>query len=92
MLNTEGCRLVLKKGAITAIVHEAMRRRTGARGLRSVLENTFNNLMYELPSMQNVIEAIIDEEVVTTRGEKRPEFIYKKNIPAQIKQKIQKDN
>ncbi len=61
--------------AITAIAQEAMRRRTGARGLRSILEEIMLDTMYELPSRSDIQECLITEEVVTER--QQPALHYK---------------
>jgi ATP-dependent Clp protease ATP-binding subunit ClpX len=65
----EGVKLRFEEGALKAISHEAHGRKSGARGLRSIIEEVMLDLMYELPSMKGVTECIIDERVVTTRGE-----------------------
>lgn len=61
--------------AITAIAQEAIRRRTGARGLRSILEEIMLDTMYELPSRSDIQECLITEEVVTER--QQPALHYK---------------
>jgi ATP-dependent Clp protease ATP-binding subunit ClpX len=61
--------------AITAIAQEAMRRRTGARGLRSILEEIMLDTMYELPSRSDIQECLITKEVVTER--QQPALHYK---------------
>ena len=62
-------------GALRAIAREALARKTGARGLRGVLENAMLDIMYEIPSKPNVKACIIDEEVITLR--KQPQLIYR---------------
>jgi ATP-dependent Clp protease ATP-binding subunit ClpX len=52
------------EGAITAIAHEAVKRKSGARGLRSVMEEAMLEIMYELPSEENVRECVISEQVI----------------------------
>ena len=61
--------------ALTAIAQEAIRRRTGARGLRSILEEIMLDTMYELPSRSDIQECLITEEVVTER--QQPALHYK---------------
>jgi ATP-dependent Clp protease ATP-binding subunit ClpX len=61
--------------ALKAIAQEAMRRRTGARGLRSILEEVMLDTMYELPSRSDIQECLITEEVVTER--QQPALHYK---------------
>jgi len=60
--------------SLLAIAQEAIRRKTGARGLRAILEEIMLDVMYDLPSKENVHECIIDEEVVTTA--KPPVLVY----------------
>jgi ATP-dependent Clp protease ATP-binding subunit ClpX len=61
--------------ALKAIAQEAIRRKTGARGLRSVIEEAMLDIMYEIPSMPNVKECIIDDKVIL--GEKQPDLVEK---------------
>ncbi|MBE9537363.1 MAG: ATP-dependent Clp protease ATP-binding subunit ClpX [Proteobacteria bacterium] len=56
-------------GALAAIAREAMKRKAGARGLRAILENIMLDLMYEIPSQDNVVEVVINEEVIVSGGE-----------------------
>jgi ATP-dependent Clp protease ATP-binding subunit ClpX len=56
--------LKFTEGAIKAVAEEALKRKSGARGLRSILENSMLDIMYEIPSMTNVRECIVSEEVV----------------------------
>jgi ATP-dependent Clp protease ATP-binding subunit ClpX len=57
-----------------AIARKALERKTGARGLRSILESVLLDTMYELPGMENVSEVIIDENVIV--GDAQPLLIY----------------
>ena len=61
--------------ALKAIAREALKRKTGARGLRAVIEHAMLEIMYEIPSMSNVKEVIIDDKVIS-EGE-RPKLVYK---------------
>ncbi len=61
-------------GAINAIAEEAIKRKTGARGLRAILERAMLEVMYELPSRENVKECVISEEVILRKAE--PILIY----------------
>ena len=71
----EDVTLEFREEALKAIAHKAMERNTGARGLRSILENVLLNTMYEMPSMENVCKVVIDGQVV--KGETNPMLIYK---------------
>jgi ATP-dependent Clp protease ATP-binding subunit ClpX len=61
--------------ALRAIAKEALIRKTGARGLRGVIENAMLDVMYEIPSKSNVKECIIDDEVITKK--KHPTLVYR---------------
>jgi ATP-dependent Clp protease ATP-binding subunit ClpX len=69
-------RLRFTDGALVAIAAEALKRRTGARGLRAILESIMLDIMYELPSQTNIKECIISEE--TIRNREKPIVLYEK--------------
>ncbi|HUX63711.1 ATP-dependent Clp protease ATP-binding subunit ClpX [Sulfuricella sp.] len=70
----EGVELEFRENSLLAIAKKALARKTGARGLRSILEHTLLDIMFDLPSMSNVAKAVIDDGVV--RGESQPLLIY----------------
>ena len=70
----EGVALEIRPAAMLAIAKKALERKTGARGLRSILESVLLDTMYELPGMENVSEVVIDENVIV--GDARPILIY----------------
>ncbi len=70
----EGVELEFRENSLLAIAKKALARKTGARGLRSILEHTLLDIMYDLPSMSNVAKAVIDDGVVS--GENQPILIY----------------
>ncbi len=72
----EGANLEFKEDALVAIVNKAMERKTGARGLRTIVENILLDTMYELPSDTNVAKVVVDENVVF--GKTEPVLVYKK--------------
>ncbi|MCH9027649.1 MAG: ATP-dependent Clp protease ATP-binding subunit ClpX [Proteobacteria bacterium] len=74
LLEMEGVTLEFRKDALRAIARKAMKRKTGARGLRTILEHVLLDTMYELPTMQNVIKVVVDEAVV--EGDTQPYFVY----------------
>jgi ATP-dependent Clp protease ATP-binding subunit ClpX len=74
LFDMEGCVLDIRPDALRAVARRAMERKTGARGLRTVLEQTLLDIMYDLPSMQSVSKVVVDESVI--RGENRPFVIY----------------
>ncbi|MEW6593414.1 MAG: ATP-dependent Clp protease ATP-binding subunit ClpX [Thermodesulfobacteriota bacterium] len=63
----DGIRLRFTEGALNAIAQEAIRRKSGARGLRAVMEEAMLDVMYELPSKSNVRECVISEQVIVNR-------------------------
>lgn len=75
LFSYEDVELTFTEGALKAIAREALDRKTGARGLRGVIESAMLDIMYEIPSKENVKECIISEEVVTENA--TPELILK---------------
>jgi len=76
LFDMEGVHLKFTEDALLAIAKEAMKRKSGARGLRAILENIMLDIMYEMPSQPNIKEVVIPEEVVT-RSE-APMVVYTK--------------
>ncbi len=74
LFEMEDCRLEFRDGALSAIAVKAMERKTGARGLRTILEQVLLDTMYDLPSMENVSKIVVDGAVIT--GENDPYVIY----------------
>ncbi|MEE8219500.1 MAG: ATP-dependent Clp protease ATP-binding subunit ClpX, partial [bacterium] len=72
----ENVRLSFTDSAITATAREAQERKTGARGLRAILEEVMLDIMYDLPSLTDIKECVISEEVITQRAQ--PITIYEK--------------
>jgi ATP-dependent Clp protease ATP-binding subunit ClpX len=70
----EGAELEVRPAALIAIARRALERKTGARGLRSILEGVLLETMYELPGMDNVSKVVIDEGMIS--GEAKPILIY----------------
>ncbi len=64
MFEFEQVKLKFTEGAIRAVAEEAYKRKTGARGLRSILEETMLDIMYDLPSRDDIVEVVISEEVI----------------------------
>ena len=77
LFEMEGCELEFREDALHAIATKAMERKTGARGLRTILEHALLDTMYELPSNHNITKAVIDESVI--EGETPPYLIYESN-------------
>lgn len=76
LFDLENVSLQFKEGAKRAIVQQAIERKTGARGLRSIMEDIMLDIMYELPSLENARECVITEE--TVREGDRPMIVYEK--------------
>ena len=74
LFEMENVQLKFTEGALSAIANEAIKRKTGARGLRAILEECMLDVMYDLPSRGNIKECIISEEVVTRQQE--PILVY----------------
>jgi ATP-dependent Clp protease ATP-binding subunit ClpX len=74
----ENVKLRFTEGALMAIAKEAIKRKSGARGLRAIMENTMLDVMYEIPSQSNIRECIISEEVVFHN--ESPILLYEKEV------------
>ncbi|WP_206484476.1 ATP-dependent protease ATP-binding subunit ClpX [Thalassotalea sp. G2M2-11] len=74
LFDMEDVELEFREDALKAIANKAMIRKTGARGLRSIVEGVLLDTMYELPSMENVSKVVLDETVI--KGESKPIIIY----------------
>ncbi len=70
----EGAELEVRPQALQAIARRALKRKTGARGLRSILESVLLDTMYELPNMENVSKVVVDEGMI--EGTSKPILIY----------------
>jgi ATP-dependent Clp protease ATP-binding subunit ClpX len=73
LLQMESVELEIRQDALAAIARKAIKRRTGARGLRSIVEAVLLEVMYDLPSLNNVVKVVIDENAV---GGGQPLLIY----------------
>ncbi|NQY51462.1 MAG: ATP-dependent Clp protease ATP-binding subunit ClpX [Piscirickettsiaceae bacterium] len=76
LFEMEGASIEFRDDALKAIAHITKKRGTGARGLRSIIENVLLDIMFDLPSTQNVLKVIIDEDVVN--GKNTPTIVYRK--------------
>ena len=66
MFSMEGVELEVRDAALRAIARKALARKTGARGLRSILEHTLLNTMFDLQSLENVVKVAVDEGTITS--------------------------
>ena len=74
LFEMEDAKLTFTEDALRGVANKAIKRKTGARGLRSILESILLDTMFELPSVPNLEEVVINAEVV--EGRSRPLFIY----------------
>jgi len=88
LFEMEGSELEIRHDALSAIAQKAMERKTGARGLRTILEKVLLDTMYDLPSMENVSKVVLDEAVI--KGETDPLIIFDGGDQKQIKQASEK--
>lgn len=78
LFELEGVEILFRDKALREIAVQALKRKSGARGLRSIVENTLLDLMYELPSIPGLRKVVIDENVI--RGEANPLYIYENDL------------
>ncbi len=76
LFDMENVHLKFTPGALKAISREALKRKSGARGLRAIMESIMVDLMFEIPSQPNIKEVLISEEVVTQK--EQPLLVYQK--------------
>lgn len=79
LFDMEGVEIDFRDDSLHAVAKKAMERKTGARGLRTILEDVLLDTMYEIPSLENVSKVVLDESVIG--GENQPYIIYENNEP-----------
>ena len=82
LFEMEDVKLEFRDDALRAVAQRAMLRKTGARGLRTILENVLLDTMYDLPSMKSAVKVVVDEAAVT--GENKPYVIYQSKESAAV--------
>ena len=75
LFRLDNVELTIEPEAVRAIAKKALERKTGARGLRSILEGVMTDIMYEIPSREDVVKCVITKE--TIEQEKQPELVLK---------------
>ncbi|MFY9347673.1 MAG: ATP-dependent Clp protease ATP-binding subunit ClpX [Orrella sp.] len=85
LFEMEGVELEIREQALHAIARKAIRRKTGARGLRSILEASLLNVMYDLPSQTNVTRVVLDEAAIEGQGE--PLLVFEEEIKSTVEGK-----
>jgi ATP-dependent Clp protease ATP-binding subunit ClpX len=83
LFEIEGAKLTFSKDSLKVIAEKAIKRKTGARGLRSIIEEALLQTMFDLPSMENVEEVVVNKEVIT--GTSAPLIIFSKNTSKEAK-------
>lgn len=76
LFDMEKVKLTFTDDALKAIAKKAIERKTGARGLRAIMEENLLELMYDIPDKKDVVEIVVDDKVINDK--KAPKFIYKK--------------
>jgi ATP-dependent Clp protease ATP-binding subunit ClpX len=74
LFEMEGTEIEFREEALRAVARKAMLRKTGARGLRTIMEHVLLDTMYDLPSLENVQKVVIDERAIA--GESEPYLVY----------------
>ena len=82
LFKLEGVKLTFKENAIRKIADKAINKKTGARGLRSILENILLKTMFDLPGQENIEEVIVD--IGSVKGEYEPIIVHSKNNKSKI--------
>jgi ATP-dependent Clp protease ATP-binding subunit ClpX len=82
IFDMESVELEFRPDALTAIAKRAIKRKTGARGLRTILESVLLDTMYELPSLEHVSKVVVDEAVIN--GQAEPYLIYRGNLQQRV--------
>ena len=81
MFELENVKLTFKSDAVRTLAKEAIKRKTGARGLRSIIENAMLDLMYQIPSDPDISEVEINKETVLQKGNPKIIRSPSKNLP-----------
>ena len=90
MFSMDGVELTFTKEAIERVAKEAEERKTGARALRSIIEEAILDVMFELPSMDNVRKCIVDEEVIEKKA--KPKLVYASDLSKEPKKTVKAEN
>ena len=82
LFEMEDVELEFRPEALQAIARKALKRKTGARGLRTILEQVLLDTMYELPSLEHVSKVVVDDAVI--EGQAEPYLIYRGNLQQRV--------
>ena len=83
LFKLDGAKLIFKENALKEIAQKAIKKKTGARGLRAIMENILLKTMYDLPGMENIQEVIVDAN--SAKGLSEPILIQSKGDSSSIK-------
>lgn len=83
LFEMEGAELEFRDDSLGAVARKCMERKTGARGLRTIVENVLLNTMYELPSSDNICKVVVDESVIL--GHSEPYLVYGSDKKSELK-------
>ncbi len=81
LFEMEDVELEFRPEALTAVARKALKRKTGARGLRTIIEQVLLDTMFELPSLEHVSKVVVDDAVIN--GQAEPYLIYRGNLQQQ---------
>ena len=82
LFEMEDVELEFRPEALQAVARKALKRKTGARGLRTILEQVLLDTMYELPSLEHVSKVVVDDAVI--EGKAEPYLIYRGNLQQRV--------
>ena len=77
LFELEGVEIDIRPAALRAIAKKAIERKSGARGLRSIVEQTLMDLMYEIPSIAGLKKVVIDEQVILEKA--KPLYVFEQD-------------
>lgn len=80
LFEIDGVQLTFTEGALRAVAQQAVQRKTGARGLRAILEQAMLDIMYEIPGHTGILEVVISEEVIEKK--EKPFVVYQEEKEA----------
>ena len=80
LFSMDGVDLEIRPSALTAIARKALARKTGARGLRSIMEQALNDTMFDLPSFESVVKVVLDEHTIDDSA--KPLIVYREQAKA----------
>jgi ATP-dependent Clp protease ATP-binding subunit ClpX len=80
LFDMDGVDLEIRPSALAAIARKALARKTGARGLRSIMEQSLNDTMFDLPALEGVVKVVLDEHTID--DDAKPLLVYREQAKA----------